>query len=220
VLAGLFVLLVIGSIASSGEEDAAAPATTTTEGSSTTAVEETTTTVVEETTTTEPTTTTQAPTTTTEATTTTTTVPTIGSGTYIVPDEVAPETYRVSSYVARLDDELEIIANILIHDGFGVVKVEPTDSYLEVQGEIALVSETGPFDPILLGVTDGIYLVNYDLDPGRYRVKAVDGTAYWARLDEDQEIIDNDLTDGDSIVIVADSDWALEFTGTLEPLPE
>ena len=41
---------------------------------------------------------------------------------------------------------------------------------------------------------------------------------YAARLDNRLDIIDNDLNDGSVIVIVAKTDFALTFTGTLERL--
>jgi hypothetical protein len=173
--------------------------------------------------------TTTAPVTTTEATTTTTALPTttttalpvIGPGTYIVPDEVAADTYRLAGYAARLDDELEIIDNYLIGDnGFGIVIVQPTDSYLEVDGGVVTVEAFGhPLDPIAEEFTSGVYLVGFDIAPGRYRVQPEDGTSYWARLDGTLDIIDNDLSDGATIVIIKQSDFALEFTGRLELLP-
>ncbi|MGZ6962158.1 MAG: hypothetical protein ACXVLX_13390 [Ilumatobacteraceae bacterium] len=48
---------------------------------------------------------------------------------------------------------------------------------------------------------------------------SVDGRvgSYWARLDANQEIIDNDLGDGQLIVIVHKGDFALKVSGTLQP---
>jgi hypothetical protein len=160
-----------------------------------------------------------APVTTTEA--TTTALPVIGPGTYIVPDEVAADTYRLAGYAARLDDELEIIDNYLIGDnGFGIVIVQPTDSYLEVDGGVVTVDAFGhPLDPIAEEFTSGVYLVGYDIAPGRYRVQPEDGTSYWGRLDGTLDIIDNNVSDGATIVIIKQSDFALEFTGRLELLP-
>ena len=173
-------------------------------------------------TTTAPVTTTEATTTiATSPTTTTTALPVIGPGTYIVPDEVAADTYRLAGYAARLDDELEIIDDYWIGDnGFGIVIVQPTDSYLEVEGGVVTVEAFGhPLDPIAEEFTSGVYLVGFDIAPGRYRVQPEDGTSYWARLDGKLDIIDNDLSDGATIVIIKQSDFALEFTGRLELLP-
>jgi len=214
------VVIVAAALSPPPEEDTAAPAEATTTTSS--ASESTTTSVGETTTTQASTTTTQAPTTTTtQPPTTTTTLPIIGSGTYIVPDEVPPDVYRLAGYAARLDADLEIIDNELIGDnGLGLVVIQPTDSYIEVNGEIISVEAFGiPVDPIAAGYTEGVYLVGFDIDPGRYRVQPEGGSSYWARLDDTLDIIDNDLSDGATIVIVKDGDFALKFSGTLEVLP-
>lgn len=218
VLVALGVILVIGALASPGDE--AAGDTTTTSA----AADTTTTTAAETTVTTEPegTTATEAPTTTTttQPPTTTTTLPVIGSGVYIVPTEVAPDTYRLAGYASRLDENQEIIDNFLIGDnGLGLVVVLETDAYLEVNGEIIPVEALGtPVDPIAQGFTEGVYLVGYDIEPGRYRVspEASGETTYWARLDDTLDIIDNNLSEGDLIVIVNESDYALEYRGVLE----
>jgi hypothetical protein len=140
---------------------------------------------------------------------TTKTLPVIGSGTYIVPDEVPNDTYRLAGYAARLDVGLEIVDNYLMDDnGFGIVIVQPTDSYLEIDGEIVTVEAFGqPLDPIAAGFTNGVYLVGYDIAQGRYRVQPDNETSYWARLDDTMDIIDNDLSDGATIVAVKDADF-------------
>ena len=40
--------------------------------------------------------------------------------------------------------------------------------------------------------------------------------AYWSRLDSAHEIIDNNLSEGQLIVVVQGSDYALSYKGTLE----
>jgi hypothetical protein len=124
--------------------------------------------------------------------------------------------------MARLDESLDIIDNDLVfgEEGFGLMVVLEGDAYVEISGEAILYDELGPVDPVLLGFTNGRYVVNYDIQPGRYRVTAEgDRSAYWARLDETLDIIDNDLGDGQRIVIVEETDFALEISGTIEPLP-
>ncbi len=56
----------------------------------------------------------------------------------------------------------------------------------------------------------GIYLVGTDIEPGLYRV-----FGYWARLDSDQEIIDNELIgdEGSGLMLVQESDAFIEITG-------
>ena len=152
---------------------------------------------------------------------TTTTDPdlTISSGTYIVGSEIQPGMYRVAGYWARLDASMDIIDNDGVYrDGFGMLNVRDTDAYIEISGAAMPLSATRALDPSVEGFTGGTYLVNWDIQPGRYRVAGTDGMAYYARLDANGEIIDNNISDGDVIVIVAARDWALSITGTITPL--
>jgi hypothetical protein len=167
--------------------------------------------------------TTEAPTTTTTEppTTTTTELPTVGSGVYAVPAEFAPGTYRVIGYWARLDAAQEIIDNDLTsgdpNTGLSLLDVQPTDAFIEISGEAVALANMPKVDPILLGLTEGTYLVGVDVVPSQYRVTPTAGnTAYWARLDRSHEIIDNNLSEGQLIVVVQPGDYALTYTGTLE----
>jgi hypothetical protein len=180
------------------------------EGTVTTVVEVSETTVAEETTTT------AAPTTTTEP-----ALPVISSGTYIVPDELAPGQYRVSGYFARLDANMNIIDNDGVY-GEGeltFMEVRDTDAYVEISGEAIAVDAFreylgGGFDPIAAGAEGGTYLVGEDVAPGRYRVE--DETyAYAARLKCNRDIISNAGNSGSVIIVVADSDCLFEFSGRL-----
>ena len=162
---------------------------------------------------------TTAPPTTVPATTTTAPDLTISSGTYIVGSEIQPGMYRVAGYWARLDASMDIIDNDGVYkDGFGMLNVRDTDAYIEISGAAMPLSATRALDPSVEGFTSGTYLVNWDIQPGRYRVSGTDGMAYFARLDTNGEIIDNNISDGDVIVIVAAGDWALSITGTITPL--
>ena len=197
---------------------AVAAETTTTAAETTTTAAETTTTAAETTTTAAETTTTEAPTTT--AAPTTTTIPTVGDGTYIIPDEVEPGDYRFVGYMARLDEDLEIIDNDIVSDnGLGLMRLLDTDAYVEISGEATPLEFLPVIDPIAAGFTEGTYLVGVDIEPGRYRISPVDGNSYWARLDANQEIIDNDISDGATIVIVNEGDWALTYSGEIELVP-
>lgn len=149
--------------------------------------------------------------------TTTTTIPVIEAGTYVVGDEIAPGTYRVAGYWARLDAALEIIDNDLVSgDGFSLVNVLDTDSFIEISQEAVALADVPSIDPIALGFDTGTYLVGADIAPGQYRVTATGSSAYAARLDATLEIIDNDLNQGSVIVIVEPGDFALSYSGTLE----
>lgn len=169
-------------------------------------------------------TTTQATTTTTQPATTTTTLPFIRTGTYSVPDEVAPGTYRVWGNAAtRLDENMELIGLYLAAvPGFAMMIVQPTDSFVSVGDWIITVEDFGrPIDPVAEGLIDGVYLVGYDLEPGRYEVLPGDHPEdpYWARLDDELEIIDSGTGVGIQEVIVEASDFALKFKGSLRLIP-
>jgi hypothetical protein len=66
-----------------------------------------------------------------------------------------------------------------------------------------------------------VYLVGYDLEPGRYEVLLGDHpeNPYWARLDDEMEIIDSESGVGTLEVIVEESDFAFEFKGFLRLIP-
>jgi hypothetical protein len=219
----LGVVVLIGIIANLGgepeNEDPEAVATSTTEATT----DDTSPAITEadaSTTTPAPTTTTTEATTTTTQATTTTTLPVISSGVYIVPTEFAPGLYRVVGYWARLDANQEIIDNDLVpENGMALLNVRDTDAFVEINGEAISVAEFngGVADPLLNGFTSGTYLVGIDIQPGQYRITPETGsTAYFARLDANGEIIDNNLSEGQLIAQIAESDWAFSFTGTLE----
>lgn len=152
--------------------------------------------------------------------TTTTTDPSISEGVYIVGAEIKPGLYRVSGYWARLDANMEIIANDGVYDnGVGLLNVRETDAYIEIKGGALPLENSRTLDPVVEGYTAGTYLVNWDIQPGRYRITPTDGTAYFSRLDANGEIIDNNIGDGQLIVIVEPTDWAIQITGSIEPLP-
>jgi hypothetical protein len=57
-------------------------------------------------------------------------------------------------------------------------------------------------DPIAEGWTDGTYLIGTDIAPGRYNITSAGTSAYFARLDANLEIIDNNLSEGNVIAVV------------------
>ena len=58
-----------------------------------------------------------------------------------------------------------------------------------------------------------------DIAAGRYNISAAGSSAYFARLDANLEIIDNNLSEGNVIAVVESGDWALSYTGTIEAMP-
>ena len=133
-----------------------------------------------------------------------------GSGTYIVGTDIQPGTYRVFGYWARLDDGRNVIeADAVYEHGVGLMNVVPTDSYVEITGGAHPLASSGILDPVADGFTTGTYLVNWDVQPGRYRLSAINGSSYYALLDATGGIIRSSATEGDTVVIVAATDWAL-----------
>lgn len=124
--------------------------------------------------------TTEGPTTTEAPTTTTTELPVVESGTYAVPDQFAPGTYRVEGYWARLDVDQEIIDNDLVDSGLTLMNVAPTDAYVEINGAALALADLPRVDPIAEGWTDGTYLVGTDIAPGRYNITSAGSSAYFA----------------------------------------
>ena len=164
-------------------------------------------------------TTTEVPTTTSAPTTTTTELPVVESGTYVVPDQFAPGTYRVEGYWARLDVNQEIIDNDLVDSGLTLMNVAPTDAYVEINGAALALADLPRVDPIAEGWTDGTYLVGTHIAPGRYNITSAGSSADFARLDANLEIIDNNLSEGNVIAVVDPADWALSYTGTIQVMP-
>ena len=147
-------------------------------------------------------------------------LPVISSGTYIVPEEFPPGQYRVSGYFARLDANMDIIANDGVY-GEGeltFMEVLETDAYVEISGEAITVEAfrefAGNYDPIALGVETGTYIVGEGVAPGRYRVEG-ESYAYAARLKCNGDIISNTGNAGSVIIVVQESDCLFQFTGQL-----
>jgi len=164
----------------------------------------------------------QTETPTTQPATPTTTLPFIRTGTYAIPDEVPPGTYRLwGGSAARLDENMEIIDNYLVAN-YGIVIVQPTDSFISVANWIITVDDFGrPIDPIAESLDDGVYLVGYDLEPGRYEVLRGNHPEdpYWTRLDDEMGIIDSGTGVGTLEVTVEASDFAFEYVGVLRLVP-
>ena len=150
---------------------------------------------------------------------TATTVPAVlGSGIYVVGTDIQPGTYRVFGQWARLDDARNVIeADAVYENGVGLMNVVSTDSYVEITGGAHPLASSGILDPVNDGFTTGTYLVNWDVQPGRYWLSAINGSSYYALLDVTGGIIRSSATEGDTVVIVAPTDWALTFEGVITP---
>lgn len=152
----------------------------------------------------------------TPAATTTTVDVEIEEGMYIVPDEVPYGAYRVFGYFARLDANQEIIENELVSSCPALALVQEGDAYLELGASAFPVDLAFPIDPFEYECTDGVFIVGLDIQPGRYRITPSGSTAYFARLDDNLDIIDNNISDGQLIAEVRAGDFAFEFSGNIE----
>lgn len=147
------------------------------------------------------------------------------SGTYIVGDDIAPGLYRTTGYWALLEETQDIIDNNFIDDdepGYALLSVPETCvPFVEISGTATPIEQIPFFDPLAEGVTQGVYLVGFDIQPGTYRVSDPDG-AYAARLavlpTGEWDILDNNFSDGNVILTVEPGDFAFEFSGVLELL--
>ncbi len=148
-------------------------------------------------------------------------LPVIEAGTWLVPGEIKPGYYRVAGYYARLDASDEIIDNDGVYDPdqLTLAVVRPSDAALKIRGEAVALEDLPAIDPVGNGAMGGTYVVGADIPPGKYRVSADDsGTAYIARLDENLETIDNELGDGNVILTIRSSDFAVKYRGNIERL--
>jgi hypothetical protein len=143
----------------------------------------------------------------------------IESGTWIVPDEVAPGYYRVSGYWASLDDDMEIIENDGVYgeDELTIAYVSKSTAYLEVSGEAVAIEEFPSYPVMDILPPGGTYLVGPDIKPGTYRISD-SSYAYAARLDKTLDIIDNEGNEGNVIITIKSSDFAFQFSGDIKQM--
>lgn len=146
----------------------------------------------------------------------------IPDGTYAVGAEIEPGVYRVGKYWARLDRGQNIIDNDLNQGTCpSLVVVRPNDAYVEIRGKAVAVEAAASVHPIEDKCTGGTFLVGKDIEPGRYRIEA-SGQGYWARLNAKLGTIANQLSDGQLIVVVRPTDFAVKLSGveSMERMPD
>jgi hypothetical protein len=151
-----------------------------------------------------------------------------GDGTYTVPTQIAPGTYRTrdkqsgSCYWTRLSgfggSLGEILSNDLTSDPTVVTIVE-TDKGFQSRGcarfsaDISAITKA-PTDPLPAGV----YIVGVDVAPGTWSATPpTGGSCYWTRLSAftggTNSIIANDLPRGPTIVTIAATDKGFSSKG-------
>lgn len=162
-----------------------------------------------------------------------------GNGTYLVGKDIQSGLYKVKltdtfskmGYIERAKDlnmEMDsILANIIL-TGDGYVQIKDTDVAVKLQGvEITPIDLKSLQPNIKTEVSGGIYLVGYDIKPGTYKVEVTDeasGMGYVERAKNVSmgmdDIIANEIVQGQGYVNVKDSDFAIRVQGAKLTLQE
>jgi hypothetical protein len=142
-----------------------------------------------------------------------------GNGFHTVGTEILVGKWRstgngIGCYWARLDENQDILGN---HFGLagGTVNIRPTDYEVEfddcgiweyVENEEKVLQENAA-DP----KGDGFYTVGVEIVPGRWQSNGTNTGCYWARLDGNQDIIDNHFGSAGGTVTIGSNDYEVEF---------
>jgi hypothetical protein len=142
-----------------------------------------------------------------------------GNGFFTVGVEILPGKWRSSGrgsgcYWARRDANQQLLDN---HFGLagGTVNIRPTDYEVEfddcgtweyVENEVLVLQDTAA-DP----KGDGFYTVGLEIAPGRWESTGSGSGCYWARLDGNQNILDNHFGNAGGSVTVRPTDYEIEF---------
>jgi hypothetical protein len=112
-----------------------------------------------------------------------------GDGTFLVPDEVLPGTYRTTSYTSdcywtRLRGFESGLADLIasrIGDGYHVATILETDAGFDSVSCGGWTTDLSPATQSRGEFEDGIFIVGVDIEPGMYAPSVV-ATCHWARL--------------------------------------
>lgn len=156
-----------------------------------------------------------------------------GNGTRLVNVDIRPGRYRsvnsvsASCYWARLRNTTgtnAIIAND-IGPGPRLLEILASDVAIESSSCASWTEVTGPITTSRTApITDGVYLVGIDIEPGTWRTDGTASSCYWARLRNltgDDDIIANNIGQGPAIMTILASDTAVEMSrcGTWTRVP-
>lgn len=142
-------------------------------------------------------------------------------GFYTVGEEILPGKWRSTGtgdgcYWARLDANQNTLGN---HFGFagGTVNIRPNDFEVEfndcgtweyVEDEIPVLQEN-TMEP----KGDGFYTVGIEIAAGRWESTGTADNCYWARLDGNQNTIDNHFGNAGGAINVRPTDYEIQFDG-------
>lgn len=153
-------------------------------------------------------------------------------GKYLVGKDIQSGLYKVTltdkitkmGYVERSKDlnmEVDsIIANIIL-TGNGYVEILPTDVAVKLQGVKIEPIKLEDIKPnIKKEISDGIYLVSYDIAPGTYKVEVTDTTTKMGYVQRSRsvamgidDIIANEIVKGSGYVKIEKGDFAVRIQG-------
>ena len=149
-----------------------------------------------------------------------------GNGFYTVGTEILPGKWRSSGsgdgcYWVRLDANQGILDNHFGTAG-GTVNIRVTDYEVEfndcgtwtyVENEVKVLQENAA-EP----KGTGFYTVGVEIVPGRWQSTGTGDGCYWARLDGNQNLIDNHFGNAGGTITIGQNDYEVEFNdcGTWE----
>lgn len=142
-----------------------------------------------------------------------------GNGFYTVGVEILPGKWRSAGggstcYWARLDANQGLLDNHFGTAG-GTVNIRPNDFEVEfngcgtwtyVENEVPVLAENAA-EP----KGDGFYTVGIEITPGRWESTGSGSSCYWARLDGNQNLLDNHFGNAGGSITIRSSDYEVEF---------
>jgi hypothetical protein len=144
-----------------------------------------------------------------------------GDGFYQVALSILPGKWRSNGsgdgcYWARLDANQELLNNHFGSAG-GTVTILPTDYEVEFNG-CGMWEYVENETPVLLSDAadpkeNGFFTVGVEIAPGQWRSTGTGDGCYWARLDGNQNILDNHFGNAGGTVTVFPSDYEIQYEG-------
>lgn len=140
-------------------------------------------------------------------------------GFYTVGDGIAAGKWESTGlgdgcYWARYDDKQEILGN---HYGLAgsTMTIHPDDFEVEIKGcgtwEYVEGKQREPMDSVVAPKENGFYTVGVEIAAGKWKSTGSGDSCYWARLDGNQDILDNHFGLAGGTVTIRSGDYEVEF---------
>lgn len=153
-------------------------------------------------------------------------------GTYMVGKDIEAGLYKATltdtvmkmGYIERAKAVTmsadDILANIIL-TGNGYVEIKNTDKAVKLQGvSITKIDLASLKKDPKAQISDGMYLVGYDIKPGTYKVEVTDTTTNMGYVErtgnasmDTNDIIANEIIQGPGYVEIKDTDFAVRVQG-------